>query len=434
MGKKVAEVYDKQENLKEKAELIKQDSEKKSQNAQLPPVKNNQKVERSKSGFWFGIIILLLVLILAGGGFFFLQQLRDQQEDIGGEVGKGDMRVIELTKQITGYQSQLSALQSQLANLETEISGRDKFYNEKLSEFSNLQQDKIDTTVNSLNNSMGLIKRQLGKTRGDWLMADAEYLLSIANQRLLLVGDINTTIEALIAADQRLRESGDAAAYKVRQQIAKEIAELRKIVLPDIVGIFSSLQLLVENVDKLATLLPYEGKEMTQTEHKKEVQQDDHTHDLLDSALIELEGLVTIRHTEQPITEILTVEQAKFLKEELKVKLEIIKLALVQQNNKLFKIAIDDANSWLAEHFINNKDSDSFNKQLTKLKSIQVKDDFPDVSKSLKMLRDIVKLRIDTDSALEEPKEQKSKVTSELPPEKSSKGVPEPASVKENQE
>ena len=38
------------------------------------------------------------------------------------------------------------------------------------------------------------------------MIADAEYLLSVANQRLHLVGDVNTTRMALEAADQRLRE------------------------------------------------------------------------------------------------------------------------------------------------------------------------------------------------------------------------------------
>jgi len=402
MGKNVAEVNEIQQTL-EKTAIESQNTGKKA----LPPAENNEKSRRSKSGFWFGIIILLLVLALAGGGFFLLQQLRDKQQDIGGDVSKSDQRTIELTKQITGYQSQISALQTQIATVDKEITGKDKFFNDKLSGFSKLHQEKMDNAIEKLNNSMAQVQRQLGKTRGDWLIADAEYLLSIANQRLLLVGDLNTTKEALIAADQRLRESGDAAVYKIRGQIAKEISQLKNVQVPDIVGIYSTIQLLTENVDKLTTFLPHESKEITPIEPEQEVNEDQNK-GIVDSAMAKLEGLVTIRHTEQPILSVITPEQARFIKEELKVKLEMIKLSLVQQNDALFKSSIADAKKWLAKNFAKNKNSKSFAKELDILNGTPIRGQFPDISQSLKMLRDIVKLRIDTDKTLASSKPKQS--------------------------
>ena len=398
MGKNVAEVNE----IEETANKAQDAGEK-----VLPPEENNEKPRRSKSGLWFGILILLLVLALSGGGFFLLQQLRDKQQDIGGEVDKSDLRTIELTKQITGYQSQISALQSQIATFDTEITGKDKFFNDKLADFSKLHQEKMDTAIEKLTANMARVQRQLGKTRGDWLIADAEYLLSIANQRLLLVGDINTTKEALIAADQRLRESGDAAVYKIRGQIAKEISQLKNVQVPDIVGIYSTIQLLTENVDKLTTFLPHESKEITPIEPEQEVNEDQNK-GIVDSAMAKLEGLVTIRHTEQPILSVITPEQARFIKEELKVKLEMIKLSLVQQNDALFKSSIADAKKWLAKNFAKNKNSKSFAKELDILNGTPIRGQFPDISQSLKMLRDIVKLRIDTDKTLASSKPKQS--------------------------
>ena len=57
-------------------------------------------VRRSHSGLWFGGIILFIVIALAGAGFYFFTQLRDKQEDLGGEV-KGQM-----SKQMSDYQAQ----------------------------------------------------------------------------------------------------------------------------------------------------------------------------------------------------------------------------------------------------------------------------------------------------------------------------------------
>jgi uncharacterized protein HemX len=405
MGKNVAEVNEIEPTLEEAAKNVQETGKK-----ALPPEASNEKPRRSKSGLWFGIIILLLVLALAGGGFFLLQQLRDKQQDIGGDVNKSDLRTIELTKQITGYQSQISALQSQIATFDTEITGKDKFFNDKLENFSKLHQEKMDTAIEKLTMNMAQVQRQLGKTRGDWLIADAEYLLSIANQRLLLVGDINTTKEALIAADQRLRESGDAAAYKIRGQIAKEIALLKNVQTPDIVGIYSTIQLLSENVEKLTTFLPHESKDITPDEPQQEVDEGDkeQSQGLMDSAMAELEKYVTIRHTEQPILSIITPEEARFIKEELKVKLEMIKLSLVQQNDALFKSSIADAKKWLAKHFTKNKNSKNFTKELDILNGTAIRGQFPDISQSLKMLRDIVKLRIDADKPVTSSKPKQS--------------------------
>ena len=368
-------------------------------------VETNEKLHRSHSGFWFGIIMVTIIMAIAGIGLYLFLQLRDQQEDLGGSLNKGDMRLIEMSKQISGYQSQIAAIQTHLSNIEALIKGKDDQFNKSLSDLSKTQTEKLDNLEQELRESIQQVQRQLGKTRGDWLIADAEYLLSVANQRLHLMGDVNTTREALEAADQRLRESGDAAAFKVREQIAKDIASLRTVSVPDIVGIYSSLQTLQDNAKKLALIKPYAGKKLTASDevhdHADAVMAEDH--DLLSKALKQLEGVVTIRHTDQQIKEILTPEEAQFIRQQLRVKLEMVKVGLVQQNEALYKSGLADVKSWLLENFTKNGDARNFIAELDRLSVINLRGQFPDISLSLKMLRDITKLRIETDKALSGP-------------------------------
>lgn len=239
MGKTVAEVT---ENIDQKETLSK------------------PKAKESKSGVWFDVVILLIVIGLAGAGYLLLQQVRDKQQDLVGELGKDTQQMFELTKQISGYQEQLVAIQNQLSSLNAEVGSKESNFEVKLNELSALHTERLENTSGRINESILRIQRQLGKTRGDWLVADAEYLLSVANRRLHLMGDVDTTIEALKAADQRLRESGDTAAFKVRGQIAKEIAAVQKVQLADVVGIYSTLEMLEEDVAKLNVFLPYAGK------------------------------------------------------------------------------------------------------------------------------------------------------------------------------
>ena len=374
------------------AELSEQQEQQQEQQEQQGETKQ---ARRSRSGFWFGIIILIIIIGLAGAGFYLFSQLREEQKGLGGEV-KGEM-----SKQIADYQSQLTAIQSQLAAMEANIAGKDSHFNKTLEDFSQLHNDKLESTRKELNEDIARVQRQLGKTRGDWLIADAEYLLSVANERLHLVGDVNTTREALEAADQRLRESGDAGIFKVREEIAKEIAVIKGVIVPDIVGMYASIQSLQEQVDKLALLLPYTGKELAAPAEVKEPPASEATEDkgLLDSAMDQLEGIVTIRHTEHEVKEVLTPEEAQFIREQLKVKLEMVKISLVQHNETLFQSSLADAKKWLEQHFTRSADVDNFIAELDRLNAIKIHSQFPDISSSLKMLRDVTKLRIETDKA-----------------------------------
>jgi len=386
--------------------------------ASAPRLHPVSEARKSRSGLWFGIIMLLIIISLAGAGFYLVQQLRSQQADLGGEVNKGDMQLIELSKQISGYQAQLAAIQSQLATVEADVAGKESHFTQTLADFSKLHNEKLDASRNELNTAITQVQRQLGKTRGDWLIADAEYLLSIANQRLYLMGDVNTTREALEAADQRLRESGDAGAFKIREQIAKDITAIRNVAVADIVGMYASIQSLQDQVDKLALFLPYTGKTLTQPKPAREPV-DKEGQNLLDSALGQLEGMVTIRHTEHPIKEILTPEQAQFIREQLRVKLEMVKIALIQQNEQLYQSSLADAKKWTEQNFAKNTETSNFITELDKFNAIKIRSHFPDISLSLKMLRDITKLRLEVDKAMPPAEKVKSEqITKPIEPAK----------------
>lgn len=353
-----------------------------------------------------GAIILLSVLALAGGGYFFLDQLREKQEGLGGAVDKGDKRFQEISQQMTALQKQLAALQSQMGAVQTETANQESEHQRKLSEFSEHHGGKLDGVEQKLKQSLRQLQRQVGKTRGDWMVADAEYLLSVANQRLSLVGDSKTTIAALQAADQRLRESGDAGAFKIRGAIAKDIDKLKGIQEPDIVGIYSNLRLLMKKVDKLPLFLPHAGKvapgriqeepDTVKQEPPKDIDS------FVDSALEDIKSLVKIRRSDKPIQAVLTGEEATIIRGELQLKLELVQIALVERNQKIFTMALQDVEEWIKEHFdTGNKTVGVFISDVKKLEKVALELNYPDISLSLKMLRDLTKFRIDSEKAVQ---------------------------------
>ena len=352
-------------------------------------------VKKSHTGLWIGIIAIMLVIGLAAAGFYFMQQLRVSQD---AENSQDSQKLIEIDRVINGLQGQISNMQSQIANVNAEMTGKDNHFMQTLADFSKLHEEHLNTSRKELEASIVALQRQLGKTRGDWLLADAEYLLSVANQRLHLVGDVGTTREALEAADQRLRESGDASVFNVREQIAKEIALLNGVVVPDIVGIYADIQHLQDAVESLSVFLPHAEKEPEKAAKPQDLTAEGH--EILDKVAKELEGYVVLRHTEQPVNAILSPAEAHFIKQQLKVRLEMIEIALVQQNDTLFISSIANAKEWLQRNFAENLQTEQFIAELDKLSGVQLHSQYPDVSGSLRMLKDISKLRLETDKAI----------------------------------
>ena len=350
-------------------------------------------VKKSRAAIWLGILAIVLIVVLAAVGIYFFQQLRVSQDT---ENNKDSLRLIEVDKEMNGLQNQLSTLQSQIANINSEMTGKDNHFTQTLTDYSKLHEERLGNTRKDLEAAIVGLQRQIGKTRGDWLLADAEYLLTVANQRLHLVGDVATTREALEAADQRLHESGDAAVFKVREQIAKEISLLENANVPDIVGIYSNLQQLQDRVDELTVSLPHAGKRPT----AEEIHENQAESGFLNTLAKQFNSYAIVRHGEQTASSVLSPEQTDFIKQQLKVRLEMIQISLVQQNDGLYTASIADAKQWLKKNFAENGNSAQFAMLLDKLAAIQIRSQFPDVSTSLKMLKDVGKLRIETDKVI----------------------------------
>jgi len=388
------------EEIQEKA-----DESTSSDNNTVSPVAVNAK-GGSQQGLWLGLLNIFLVLAVAGIGFYLFEIQRDDLNGLTNEVHKEDLQLIEISGQMTEYQKQLAAMQSQFATIQTqfstmesEITNKDQVVNQALENFSGLNDEKLAANKKELSISIDQIKRQLGKTRGDWLIADAEYLLTVANQRLHLVGDVNAAIKALTAADQRLRESGGGGVFKVREEIATEISLLKKVQVPDVVGIYSKLKLIAKDSETLRLRFPYTGKKIA-VDLASNVESEAGEGQWFVDLLADLNGLVSIRRVEQPVRAIISQGDAHFIKQQLKLRIEVAMLSLLQHQDDLFKQDLEDSKSWIKSNYEANEQATQIILDIKELQNTPIHSDIPDVSKSLTMLRNISKLRVEADKAL----------------------------------
>lgn len=114
------------------------------------------------------------------------------------------------------------------------------------------------------NEKVGMMQETLQSTnelanRGqrDWILAEVEYLLRTGHHRVKLAGDVKAGVLALESANDRLHALGDIDYFPVREQIKKEVTELRRLGPPNIEGLIFRL----ETASKVADTLPLKAKD-----------------------------------------------------------------------------------------------------------------------------------------------------------------------------
>lgn len=330
---------------------------------------SNQAQKKSASSIaWLAII---LVMAATGAGYFAFTQLTQQIDQLSSTS--------KAVKQDTAVLS--NKLQSKTKQLDTHLSGLSK----------NLEQ-----LQQSSNERIDLLQQQVGKNRRQWLIAEAEYLVSVANTRLQLAGDLDTAIIALQTADQRLKENGDPMTFAVREQLAKEIITLKSTELPDTVGLSSQLLALEDAVSKMDISEPHAG-----TAQAPEIGKGDSSpipeniQETLNDAWENFSKLIVVRRNDKPMAALMTPERVELIRKNLALKLESARLALINQQQTLYSESIAISKTWLSDYFdIDNPSVKTAIEQLKQLENTNIKAELPSIALSLKMLRDLPLLTI----------------------------------------
>jgi uroporphyrin-3 C-methyltransferase len=243
-----------------------------------------------------------------------------------------------------------------------------------------------------LYHSLSEIQTRLGGKQTQWRVAEAEYLLRVANHRLNLMADPVTALEALKAADERLSATGDPGWAPVRDLIAREITQLTALPKVDQAGISAELAALAEQLDQLP--LQNEGVPMmaeeTAVDEAPAVAANEGfgLQQVIDDLWQGFKSMMEIRHHDKPVSAMLPPEQRYFLLQNLRLKLEAAKAALMGRNQSLYEDNLKAAVAWTENYFeAEDPGVAGFHQQLLGLAQRQVAPVLPDISGSLRALQ-----------------------------------------------
>jgi uncharacterized protein HemX len=251
--------------------------------------------------------------------------------------------------------------------------------------------DEVKANQDSVHAALDKIQNVLSRHRTEWVLAETEQLLVIANNRLQLARDARSALAALRAADAQLNQISNPALLPVRRELAREIAALDAIDKIDVGGISLKLGSLAELADRLPLAPEVSRRAHALLEAKATTAASDTPtgwRALARSLWQDMRSLVRVRtdlSTQRPL---LPPEQEYFLHENLKLMLYGAQLALLQGNTAVFQQNLKVAQQLLKDYYdANTQVVAAMQSELEKMRASKLVAELPDISRSLAALR-----------------------------------------------
>lgn len=342
---------------------------------------DTNQTQKNSSKSWVVICLFIFCIILAGGiagASYYALQLIDQQKQ----------NITRLQKDLG---SQQNAANKNLAQLRTAQNGENKALQDLLGQ----TQQRIVELEQRVSAQAKRLSAMSDTSRDDWLLAEAEYLLKLANQRVRIERSPDGADALLAEADAILRDMDNPDLHSLRRAIAHDLASLRLLKKIDVEGIYLSLVALAEQVEKLSIRTQRE-KSNNQAEP---LPLEENIENLSIKQRIERSwGRVVkqfnsyyrvIDHEEKP-KPLLPPSDVHYLKQNLRLILERAQLALLREQEDVYRQSLQQADKLIQQYFTVTPQISSFREEINQLSNKSVIQELPNIKGSLDLLHEYI--------------------------------------------
>jgi len=328
---------------------------------------------------WFGIFNFLLILALAGTAAYFWRQQQNLDAVYRANLAAQQSGLADLQLQLQGIEQASSRLlQSSLSPLENSIGSL------------NREVDELGLGQQSLRESGEKLYQLFGRDRNAWQLAEVEYLMRVAQHKLILQDDFAGAAITLQAASDRIGLTGDPGLLPVRVTISEEIADLKTRRRADLVGMSLMLAQLGRRVRGLQpgfALRVEQSSELPADEEPVMVGQA--SEDWVDRFSDFLDSLISIRKeaTEPTVIEANIIDVAEAMEDNLK----LARWSVLERDANQYQLLIDRSLSLFREFYdLDDAANHDFMTQLQELQKMVIKPEKPDITGSLRELQRIL--------------------------------------------
>ena len=339
---------------------------------------------------WLALLLVLLLLAIVTCVGWFGFQLYQDVENVSELGGQQTTRINSITQQIEA--GEITRLKNQ-AELATQIS-----------DF----ESALDTQARSITELTTL-------DRDQWLIAELEYLVRLANQRLLTERRPQGALVLLELADKLLYSLDAVGVLNVRSVLARDTASLRLVELVDREGIYSRLGALTPVVLAL-TALPSAGlvefganpggqidneDEASYKEDAYKVSVDEGNASIVTSWYLRLwsntkaaisrlvQNHFHVRYRELPVEPLVSNEQEIWLRHDMAINISNAQQALLREEQQIYNASLMVVENHLQNYFEGARDAQRLIVEVGILRDLNIKQVLPDISASIHALRQL---------------------------------------------
>ena len=351
-----------------------------------------------KNGTALSLLAILIALGVGGAGYYIDQQqvtyFQKKLIVLENQVGESASRVTanEKNEQVSQLESGLKAMQEKVIQLE---------------EFNKSKTEEI-TTLQAQIKQVGQLAS--AQQPNDWLFSEVDFLLNNALRKLILDNDVDTAISLLKLADETLVKINNTQANSVRNAINQDLKKLLSLSSVDQNSVMQKLSQLANTVDELQ-VLNVNFDDTPENNNKLSDSIEDWQQNVEKSATSFLNHFIRIS-PKQSVNkkELLAPNQDIYLRENIRLRLQLAIMAVPRQQDELYKQSLDAVSSWVRSYFdTNSETTQNFLKSVDELSELSIYVDVPEQLASLTLLDkylnrlplDVQKVEIETDKAVE---------------------------------
>ncbi len=240
--------------------------------------------------------------------------------------------------------------------------------------------ERLAAADSALTEALNQITQAAPPSEREWKLAEVEYLLRVANHRLLMEQDVATALGLLQAADGILEALDDLVLHPVRAALADEMLALSRSEGADVQGLYLRLDALKRQLETLALAKPqYRLAEPEEAPSEPS--------GVLDAVAAEFRQLVRFRRIDTPAKPLLAPEEAVYLELNLRLMLEQAQLAALKRDQVVFDSSLGSALEWARNYLdLDDPDVQDTLEALADLRQVQLDVPLPDLSASLNAL------------------------------------------------
>lgn len=351
-----------------------------------------------KNGTALSLLAILIALGVGGAGYYIgQQQVTDFQKKLivlENQVGESASRVTsnEKNEQVSQLESGLKTMQEKVIQLE---------------EFNKSKTEEI-TTLQAQIKQVGQLAS--AQQPNDWLFSEVDFLLNNALRKLILDNDVDTAVSLLKLADETLVKINNTQANSVRNAINQDLKKLLSLSSVDQNSVMQKLSQLANSVDELQ-VLNVNFDDTPENNNKLSDSIEDWQQNVEKSATSFLNHFIRISPKQSANKkELLAPNQDIYLRENIRLRLQLAIMAVPRQQDELYKQSLDAVSSWVRSYFdTNSETTQNFLKSVDELSELSIYVDVPEQLASLTLLDkylnrlplDVQKVEIETDKAVE---------------------------------